>query len=143
MPVASAKDADVKRHDRVIGERPHPVLVQRARKRSLVIGPAAKVEGGMHERVVHRHGAITVPGCGRRRHLPNRGPERDGNVLNEVVAQVSLRVHLEVQTRIPCQRREHVVQKLLARGDTRRSGTACDRDPNACLAGVSHNFRHS
>src|SRR5690606_18004039 len=122
VAVASAEHAEVERNVRIVRERAEEVVVDPDGERAPVVGAAAGVEGGVHQRVVHGDRRIAVALAGGGDLVPQRKADGDGHVLNEVVAQVAGCLHLELEAGIPGEGLEHVVQEPVGGPDRRWSG---------------------
>src|SRR5215469_7420842 len=89
--------------------------------------PTGNIESDARERFVHRHVHIGIAGdalhLGKR--LLDRLAERDANIFGRVVVidvQIALGSNADVNSRMPGQQIEHVVEKADASFDRRRAG---------------------
>src|SRR5207248_10167048 len=97
----------------------------------------------VHERVVHRDRAVAVARGGGRREVGERRAERDADVLDEMVPQVTARPNREIEAGVARERHEHVVEERLPRVDVRAAGAAREVDADLRLARLADDRRHS
>src|SRR5918999_5819217 len=128
MTVGPSKDAQVHGDTRVVGERAHPVIVERARQRTAIIRTPADVERAVYERVVHRNGTIAVTSGTLRDQVGQCRANADRYVLDQVMLEVTTGMHPKVEAGVPRQRHEHVVEESGAGIDVRAAGAACQLD---------------
>src|SRR5688500_8048223 len=127
----------------MIGERPHPVIIERARQRTAVERPATEVDTCLHECVVHGNRPVAVACDSRSAELLERRPEGDGGVLDEVMRKVATGTDRQLQPRVTRERGEHVIEKADARVDRAFAWTRLDLDAHPGLARLSRDHRHS
>ena len=60
VTILATEHTKVQRELTCVAERAHPVLEERARNRASVERPSADVDDRLHERIVHRNGALPV-----------------------------------------------------------------------------------
>src|SRR5581483_782987 len=147
MPVVASQHADVERRTCVGRERSHPVIVQAARQLAAIKRPTADVERDVHERVVHGNGPLAIPCRARWGQQSNGLTNRDPDVFDQMMPQITGGRDVQIESGITRERREHVIQERLTRDDTRfrRSRIARELDPDldARLFGLARNRRHS
>src|SRR6056297_2784883 len=117
VPVASAVHHDVQRRTEVVGEALQEVLPQVRGKRALVPRPTTHVDRGADERVVHRHGGGPVALGFRRDLLAEGEPERDRDVLHQVVLHVAGGAERQSEAGVSGEGLDHVGQEDLVRLD--------------------------
>ncbi len=145
MTVAAAQDAHVQRQGRIVGEGAQEMVVERRWHGTAIEGAAAEVERDVYERIVHRHGHIAVARARRGYLVAQRQAERDGDILDQVMAQVAGGVHAQLHAGIAGERGQHVVEEGHGRGNARfgrGGGFAGQHDPDARLARVPLEDRH-
>src|SRR5687767_6949245 len=143
VPVIATRHVHVHARPSVIGERAKPVIVERARKRTPVIGAPAEVDGDFDEGVVHGHDAMAVARAGGGREIRERGTERNTDILDEVMPEITSRLQGDIEARVARKRRHHVVEELEPRGDGRTPFSANDLEAHARLGRLSFDDAHS
>src|SRR5687767_8143579 len=127
----------------MIGEGPHPVIVERARQRSAIERPAPEVDARVHQCIIHGNRSIAEPGNARRTKLLDGGTDRDGRVLDEVMWKVPARADRQLEPRVPGERREQVIEKAHARVDRTFARPRLDLDAHTSLARLPRDHSHS
>ncbi len=119
VPVVAAQHAHVQREPGVLREGTEEVIVEAGRQGAAVEEATAQIQRGLDEGIVHGDDGVTVACARGRRLLAQSEAERDGDVLDEVVAQVACRRHLEREAGVAGEGSEHVVQEGVGGGDGR------------------------
>src|SRR5690349_12368361 len=97
----------------------------------------------MHERIVHRHGAIPVATERLGQVLRNRGARGDRDVLDQVMREIAARRDREVEPRIAPECTHHMVEERNAGFDPRNARPLADADADLRLARLPVHGRHA
>ena len=111
------------------------------------VRPPAEVYGGHRQGLIHGHDEISgaVDAAFRAQRLEERLAEGDPDVFYGVVLvhiQIAARSELEIETAVPCEEFQHVVEEADAGRDA-VSPAPVEREPdvNVCFGGLAANGR--
>src|SRR6266542_6776588 len=104
MAIVAAKNEQVKSQPGVRSERSHPMVVQLAWNRTLVVSSSTRVDYRLHECIVHRYDAVAEARACFRQDGRQCRSRRDRDIFHDVMLEVAFRFDSDVQARISGER---------------------------------------
>src|SRR5687767_12421023 len=100
MPITSAQHANMQRGCCIVCERPQKMLVQCAGEPAFVVRPPTHIDRRLNQGIVHWNDCMSVTTAGLGKLILECQTERNGDVLYQVVAQISGRLNRQDQSAV-------------------------------------------